>query len=958
MENDFDSDTCLGSKRRISELDSEIEGGTQRIVDEQPSDFLSLEQPSSAIGSSTKDDEESLRSSSDFASESCNGLPKKAKCSSSDESETSAAVQEKQETVHDVLALVSEGVKVNQEIDEDNLGTVNDVVSKVNGHEGRLVNEKDRDLGKCELGFSGTRELDEVHKSSSSSSCVFTASEDQMDSVVRHCNTGLVTSCTAFDENESELFLRNKEKQSFVNEKDIDLARSELGFSGTQELDEVQKSSSSRSSWVFTAVEDQMDFVVHDSNEGLVTSCTAFDENESELFLRNKEQCLVNETDRDLARSEMGFSGTQELDEVQKSSVTRSSCVFTAIEDQMDSAVENSNKGLVTSCTAFDEIDFELFLRNKEKQCLVEPEVEILSDAKNHVLKPTDSESSRTVVDVTMRIKEDFEHSLNEEPGTEKIADTDEKGKSCQETQQIGQNEKLAGLNGIGGALNRSLKIEVIDETAVIETVPASKVGLGCGKEKRFMGLTNHSERSGNKKNMKEEADERKEKRSRRKGKAGKKASGANEKEKILTPIAEARIACEIKSGKAKRAYSKKQMESLRFVDVEAQRKKWMEVYCGLGPSVAREYDSLVECNHQKHIHVNFDPRRQFGKKAEGSGICSEECSQNGDNEIENMNPRDPACGLCVSDLDGCTAVEGECSEDENSDEDYSSIQRPAFFVTGKPNFDSGPPEDGFEYLRRVRWEAAHIPKVKVAKLERKKLDKEQTVYMPEIPDIAKCPEHLLPLKQWEDGFLADFSELRLVLSRYEGSCAKISDKVQSLSIVHDEENSQQLPDSMILENFDNLTSDRVDSCQALDCSVPECLSDPLLLSNADENDTSSSHTPENSSHKSIPDGCSSNSPTLSAILRMDSVARISMLRRRINALMTMSSLSRNDCAWLYALCAAVDTPLDGDTSAALRCLLRKSASLRAEKSELDDEVIMLNILATISGRYFGQSDN
>lgn len=52
---------------------------------------------------------------------------------------------------------------------------------------------------------------------------------------------------------------------------------------------------------------------------------------------------------------------------------------------------------------------------------------------------------------------------------------------------------------------------------------------------------------------------------------------------------------------------------------------------------------------------------------------------------------------------------------------------------------------------------------MKVAKLERSKLKKEQTAYMPIIPDIEKCPEHLLPMKQWEDAFMADFSELRLV---------------------------------------------------------------------------------------------------------------------------------------------------------------------------------------------------
>ena len=53
---------------------------------------------------------------------------------------------------------------------------------------------------------------------------------------------------------------------------------------------------------------------------------------------------------------------------------------------------------------------------------------------------------------------------------------------------------------------------------------------------------------------------------------------------------------------------------------------------------------------------------------------------------------------------DGCSVAK-ECSEeDDSSDEDYASIQRPAFMVDGEPNFDSGPPEDGWEYLRRVRY--------------------------------------------------------------------------------------------------------------------------------------------------------------------------------------------------------------------------------------------------------------
>ncbi|KAF2322209.1 hypothetical protein GH714_008663 [Hevea brasiliensis] len=121
------------------------------------------------------------------------------------------------------------------------------------------------------------------------------------------------------------------------------------------------------------------------------------------------------------------------------------------------------------------------------------------------------------------------------------------------------------------------------------------------------------------------------------------------------------------------------------------------------------------------------------------------------------------------------------------------------------------------------------------------------------------------------------------------------------------------------------------------------------------EQNTSSSQPAEsiilqNMSHRSSISDSSCNYPTLSAILAMDSVARVSALKKRISLAETMSTLSKHDCVWLFALCAAVDTPLDADTSAALRSLLRKCASLRAAKSELDDEVIMLNILATISG--------
>ncbi|KAI3952975.1 hypothetical protein MKX01_028667 [Papaver californicum] len=236
---------------------------------------------------------------------------------------------------------------------------------------------------------------------------------------------------------------------------------------------------------------------------------------------------------------------------------------------------------------------------------------------------------------------------------------------------------------------------------------------------------------------------------------------------------------------------------------------------------------------------------------------------------------------VCDDHDDGSTYYENEESDDE-----YDSIKRPAFYVEGDPDSDSGPPEDGLEYLRRVRFEAAQIPNVKVAKLDKSKLDKEQAAYMPEIPDIAKCPPHLQPSKEW-DAFLADFFELRQALPHLESSKT-----FQPMSV-------------------------------------------------ADMDNARCSHD-----------------PTVSVILGMDYVARVSMLKRCIKSFETKSSLCRNDCAWLFVLLGAVDILLDADTTASVRCLLRKCASLRAGKLEADeddDEVVMLNMLVTICGRFFGQ---
>lgn len=58
------------------------------------------------------------------------------------------------------------------------------------------------------------------------------------------------------------------------------------------------------------------------------------------------------------------------------------------------------------------------------------------------------------------------------------------------------------------------------------------------------------------------------------------------------------------------------------------------------------------------------------------------------------------ACGVAEEPFDQGEDVEQE----DGSDDDYDGILKPAFAVDGDPDFESGEPLDGFEYLRRVRY--------------------------------------------------------------------------------------------------------------------------------------------------------------------------------------------------------------------------------------------------------------
>ncbi|KAM7489967.1 hypothetical protein LguiB_027451 [Lonicera macranthoides] len=174
-----------------------------------------------------------------------------------------------------------------------------------------------------------------------------------------------------------------------------------------------------------------------------------------------------------------------------------------------------------------------------------------------------------------------------------------------------------------------ALKIQVIDDTALIGSVSAPP-------PRPRVVVNNHMERNvgNNKKNNynNQETVVGYEKKLRRRGKGLKKCleTSGNDKVDFTQKMVDPQKGREKKAddaqeeGQKKRwAYSRKEMEALRFVNIEGQKKKWVEIYCGFGPSVTKEYDGLVDCNQQKHIRVNFDPRPLLKKKDAGPPILS-----------------------------------------------------------------------------------------------------------------------------------------------------------------------------------------------------------------------------------------------------------------------------------------------------------------------------------------------
>ncbi|KMZ60090.1 hypothetical protein ZOSMA_60G00340 [Zostera marina] len=344
--------------------------------------------------------------------------------------------------------------------------------------------------------------------------------------------------------------------------------------------------------------------------------------------------------------------------------------------------------------------------------------------------------------------------------------------------------------------------------------------------------------------------------------------------------------------------YGIRELKDLQFSIDVAEQKRWFdEVLEGLGSVVVEDYRNMEK---KKNISMKKMETNDWNNSIQAK-IAMNKVTGLAERFDDAIPLSETGKNLYIHDSNNMeheSIIHGEaCKGDEDIFDNFADIQKVAFNVEGKPDFDSGPPQDGFEYLRRTRYEAEQLPSVKVVKFDKIKC-KEQTPYMPNIPDIQKCPENLKPQKQWEENFLSDFLKMRQIFLQIE------SKKVEIVT-------TQSEPISK---------------------DSPINLKSNLQLLKTIE-------------------------PMMSLLLASDPLSRAALLKKFIADFKNTATLSRENCLWIYSLCVVVDSPLDSDMSATMRSLLRKCLSILAQKTQHDVEASMLNVLVVIAGKFFRQAE-
>jgi gem associated protein 2 len=257
--------------------------------------------------------------------------------------------------------------------------------------------------------------------------------------------------------------------------------------------------------------------------------------------------------------------------------------------------------------------------------------------------------------------------------------------------------------------------------------------------------------------------------------------------------------------------------------------------------------------------------------------------------------------------------ADDDAYDDDDDDDDDTGLRRQALAVDGLPDFDSGPPMDGSEYLRRVAYEARQMPNVMRAHVIDERAYTSVTESASTHSVVRDDEAHLAPpiwatpQREWTRRTVGDFSDLRVRITRTlamrdsaHNSCAYPAN--------HDRRGWQTLCES---EHYPPLSA--VLALDAVTCAY--------LLRHV-----------SSKLHKFGYEYSASDADT-------DSISEITRLTR-----------------WFFAFSARVDLPLDADTSASIRSAMKGAARARMlTTSEHDPAIPHLNLAIAIGGDYFKQ---
>ncbi|EFA81478.1 putative protein serine/threonine kinase [Heterostelium album PN500] len=266
---------------------------------------------------------------------------------------------------------------------------------------------------------------------------------------------------------------------------------------------------------------------------------------------------------------------------------------------------------------------------------------------------------------------------------------------------------------------------------------------------------------------------------------------------------------------------------------------------------------------------------------------------------------------------------------DMDSDDDFDEFQPRAFEVDdSEPTDLDSEPLTGEEYLRRVRWAANKCPKVVVANIDYSKINnRPSSKYFTPPPKLAACKPELLPSEEWETNFLATFSDYRLRLQR------------QILS--QDSQQQQQQQQQHIKIPHQNDKRSWFIFCFGTPIPTVSTGTSTVTSTTSNVNNTTTSSTINNTVNVG-------NQPSPMILKQLDHILVVQLLQYHIEWLES-KDLTKERSFWLYTLLSRLEKPLDADTGANLRVLLRRLAVLRSKVESTNDMILpSINILMTI----------